>query len=71
MPPEYDLIAERNPRHYYKTGRYIWTVFDAATQGPIESGIAQSMSEAARIGGSRRYVIENSELYKDEREYHS
>lgn len=63
--PEFDVQPERD-RHGDPTGRYVWEVFDAETNGPITAGIESTMSKALQTGRAQRLIVESSGLYCDE-----
>lgn len=60
--PEFDVHPERD-RHSVPTGRFVWEVYDAATGGPIKSGVEFSKEHAHAAGKSVLKSVESSGLY--------
>ena len=55
--PEFSVSPERDHQHI-PTGRWCWDVFDAATQGPIQSGVELSREMANIVGFNVRNMTE-------------
>jgi hypothetical protein len=54
--PEFD-VEPRRDKHGVFIGGYIWTVYDAATQGPIDGGFEFDQNKAILRGRLRRDEI--------------
>jgi len=63
IPPEYYICQERD-QHGIGTGRWIWEVYDPASGGPIETGVAIDRQRADVAGRAVRELVELAEGYQ-------